>query len=175
MQQRLARLLLTLFIAFHVVAITLWVLPLNKSLTGFLHRWIGPYFSFTGLRQEWSLFAPDPLAADSYIDAHVVLQNGDLRIWDFPRLEGLDFKQRYSKARYRKFEGWLYRKNFAYAWPDTARYVARQFKASGVPPSTVTLVRHWARIPPIASAPDTSPSWRSTVLFVYQVSPEDLE
>ena len=172
---RLVRLLPTLFIVFHVVAITLWVLPINASLTGLLRKWIGPYFSLVGLHQEWSLFAPDPIAANSYIDAQVVLQNGDMRIWSFPRLQGLDFKERYTKARYRKFEGWLYRRRFAYAWPDAARYVARQFKTSTVPPRTVNLVRHWARIPPIASGRDTLPAWHSIVIFVYRIPPDELE
>jgi hypothetical protein len=165
----------TLFIAFHIVFIALWVLPFNASLTGLLRKWIGPYFSLTGLRQEWSLFAPNPISVNSYIDAQVVLQNGDLRIWTFPRLDGLKFTERYSKARYRKFVGWLYRKNFAYAWRDAARYAARQFKGSATPPRTVKLIRHWARIPPITSEDDVLPAWHSTVFFVYQIPPDDLK
>jgi hypothetical protein len=172
---RSGRLLLTLFIAFHLVSITLWVLPFNASLTGLLREWIGPYFSLMGLRQEWSLFSPNPIAANSYIDAQVVLQNGDLRIWTFPRLEGLKLTERYSKARYRKFAGWLYRRRFAYAWRDAARYVARQYNSSAMPPRTVKLIRHWAWIPPIDSEDDTPPAWHSTVFFVYQIPPDDLE
>jgi len=171
---RLVRPLLTLFIAFHVISIGLWALPINASLTGLLQKWIGPYFAIIGLRQEWSLFAPDPIAANSYVDAQVVLQNGDVRFWAFPRLAGLELQERYSKARYRKFEGWIYRKRFAYAWPDAARYVARQFKDSANPPRTVRLVRHWARIPAIASQ-DTAPAWQSTVFCIYQIQPDDLK
>ncbi len=169
-----ARLLATLFIAFHVASIALWVLPLNASLEGPLRKAVGPYFSLIGLRQEWSLFAPDPIAANSYVDAQVVFQNGDLAVWNFPRLEGLDFKERYSKARYRKYTGWLYRRNFAYAWPDAARYIARQFQDSATPPRTVKLVRHWAGIPSILDR-DTLPDWRSAVFYVYQIPPDDPE
>jgi hypothetical protein len=172
---RWGRLLLTLFIAFHLVSITLWVLPFNASLTGLLRKWVGPYFSLMGLRQEWSLFAPNPIAVNSYIDAQVVLQNGDLRIWTFPRLEGLKFTERYSKARYRKFVGWLYRRRFAYAWRDAARYVARQYNSSAMPPRTVKLIRHWAWIPPIDSEDGAPPEWHSTVFFVYQIPPDNLE
>jgi len=172
---RWARLLVTLFIAFHLASITLWVLPVNASLTGFLRKSIGPYFSLMGLRQEWSLFAPDPIASNSYVDAQVILENGDSRTWTFPQLEGLDFRERYSKARYRKFTGWLYRKNFEYAWPDTARYVASQFKGSSSAPRTVKLIRHWSRIPPITSGRDIPPAWHSIVFFVYQIPPGDLE
>lgn len=171
----LARLLLTLFIAFHIVSIALWALPINASLTRLVQKRLGPYFSLIGLRQEWSLFAPDPISANSYVDAQIVLQNGDVRTWTFPRLEGLGLKERYGKARYRKFVGWLYRKRYAYAWPDAARYVARQLKNSAVPPRTVKLVRHWARIPPIDSDDDTPPAWQSNVFFVYQILPGDLE
>jgi hypothetical protein len=173
--QRWGRALLTLFIAFHIVSIALWALPFNASLTSFLRKWIGPYFSLMGLRQEWSLFAPDPIAVNSYIDAQVVFQNGDLRNWTFPRMEGLTFTERYSKARYRKYVGWLYRKNFAYAWRDAAHYVERQFKGSATPPRTVKLIRHWAWIPPITFEPDTPPVWHSNVFFVYRIPPEDLE
>lgn len=171
---RLTRQLLSLLIAFHIVAITLWVLPL-RSVTGFVQRWVGPYFSLIGLRQEWQLFAPDPIASNSYVDAQVVLDNGDLRAWTFPRLEDLGFGERYSRARYRKYEGWLYRKNFAYAWPDAARYISRQFNDSTNPPRTIRLIRHWAKIPPIASASDSPPKWQSTVFFVYQIPPGGLE
>ncbi len=169
------RLLATLFIAFHVVAITLWVFPFNASLTRLLRKTIGPYFSLMGLTQEWTLFAPDPIAANSYVDAQVVLENGDVRTWNFPRLESLDFTGRYSKARYRKFTGWLYRENFAYAWPDTARYVASQFKDSVPPPRTVKLLRHWSRIPPINAAATSQAAWHSIVFYVYQVRPGGLE
>jgi hypothetical protein len=170
-----AHLLPTLFILFHVFFITLWAFPFNASLTGLLRKWIGHYFSLAGLRQEWSLFAPNPISVNSYIDAQVVLQNGALQTWTFPRIERLKFTERYSKARYRKFTGWLYRKNFAYAWPDAARYVARQFKGSAMPPRTVTLVRHWVSIPPITLQEDTLPAWHSFVFFVYQIPPGDLE
>ena len=50
---RTPRLVLTLFISFHIVFITLWVLPLNPSMTRVVRKWIGPYFSLVGLRQEW--------------------------------------------------------------------------------------------------------------------------
>jgi hypothetical protein len=175
---KLARLLPTLFIAFHVVAITLWVLPLNRTLTRAVRKCIGPYFSLMGLQQEWSLFAPDPLVVNSYVDAHVALQNGEVRIWTFPQLETLDFKERYSKARYRKYAGWLYRNDFSYAWPDAARYVARQFQSSASRPRSVDLVRHWARIPPLTSdrdERDTVPEWRSNIFFVYQIPPDELK
>lgn len=171
---RFGRLLATLFIAFHLIAIALWVFPFNASLTSLLRKVVGPYFSLMGLRQDWSLFAPDPMMANSYVDAQVILQNGDVRTWTFPRLEALDFKDRYSKARYRKFTGWLFRKSFSYAWPDTARYIARQFDGSAVPPRTVKLIRHWARIPPMDSELQTPASWHTTVFFVYQISPDGL-
>jgi hypothetical protein len=169
------RVLATLFIATHIAAITLWVFPFNASLTRVLRKTIGPYFSLMGLSQEWTLFAPDPIEANSYVDAQVVLENGDVRTWTFPRLETLDFRQRYSKARYRKFTGWLYRNAYAYAWPDTARYIARQFKDSAAPPRTVKLIRHWARIAPIALAPTAQPTWHSIVFFVYQVPRDGVE
>lgn len=169
------RLLPTLFIAFHTVLIALWVFPVNSSFTDFLRRCIGPYFSLVGLNQEWSLFAPDPIEANSYVDAQVVFENGDVRNWSFPRLETLQFKDRYRKARYRKFTGWLYRRNFRYAWKDAARYVAAQFKGAEAPPRTVKLIRHWARIPPMNSEGDEPPIWHRTVFFVYQIPPGGVE
>ena len=170
----LRSILINAFLAFHLVALTLWVLPVNASLTAFLHRSIGPYFSLIGLSQEWSLFAPDPISSNSYVDAQVVLGNGESRTWNFPHLETLGFRGRYSKARYRKFTGWLFREHYAYAWPDTARYIARQFQSSPDPPRTVTLVHRWVRIPPITAGHFIEPLWHSAVFFVYQVPPGDL-
>jgi hypothetical protein len=171
---KIARPAATLFIAFHIIAIAFWVFPLNASLTRLVRRSIGPYFTFIGLRQEWSLFAPEPIAANSYVDAEVTFANGDRRNWSFPRLETLGFRERYSKASYRKYTGWLYRPAYKYAWPDAARYVARQFRYSISPPATVQLVRHWAGIPAIGSAGETLPAWQNTVFFVYRVLPGDL-
>jgi len=172
---KLTRPLVTLFILFHLVFIAVWALPLSNSLTHLPRKFISPYFSWLGLHQEWALFAPNPIAANSYVNAQVTLENGDLRTWDFPQLEKLGFKERYSKARYRKYVGWLYRRGFNYAWPDAARYIARQFKDSAIRPRTVKLIRHWALIPPITLADDSQPIWRSTVFFVYQVQPGDLQ
>ncbi|HLK68172.1 MAG TPA: DUF5819 family protein [Bryobacteraceae bacterium] len=163
------------FIAFHAVAITLWVIPFNDTLTALVRRYVGPYFSLLGLHQEWSLFAPDPIATNSYVDAEVLLRNGEMRVWNLPKLEGLGFQERYSKARYRKFTNWLYRDSYSYAWPDAARYIARQFKSSPVRPLTVSLVRHWARIPAIDAGDDTPPEWHRSVFFVYQIPEVDLE
>jgi hypothetical protein len=127
-----------------------------------------------GLRQEWSLFAPDPMVANSYVDAQVTLESGELQSWSFPQLEGLGFAERYSKARYRKYTGWLYRKPYRYAWHDAARYVARQFKDAASPPLTVQLIRHWSTIPPPGSPTEDSPP-RTNVFYVYAVHPEDLQ
>ena len=166
------RRLTTLFIAFHLLAIALWVLPFRPPLP---QRWIGPYFSLMGLSQDWSLFAPDPISANSFVDAQVVLQSGEVRTWSFPRLDVLDLPQRYSKARYRKYTGWLYREQFAYAWPDAARYVARQFKDSAAPARSVSLARHWARTLPINAGHYVQPVWHTQIFFTYPVEPGDLQ
>jgi hypothetical protein len=193
MQGTTVRGVVTVFVAVHIVAITLWVIPVNDSLTRVVRKTVGPYFSLVGLQQEWSLFAPDPIAANSYVDAEVVLEDGEVRTWDFPRLESLDFKERYGKARYRKFAGWLYRRNYAYAWADAARYAARQFRGAGSAVRTVKLLRHWERIPPMTAASGLtddkkrssvplsrssvplSPTWHSIVFFVYDVPPDEIK
>jgi len=171
----LVRQAVTVFVAFHIVAIALWALPVDPALTGLVQTVLGPYFSLVGLRQEWSLFAPDPMISNSYVDAQVTLGNGESQNWSFPQLDGLGLAKRYSKARYRKYTGWLYRKPYRYAWHDAARYIARQFKDAASPPLTVRLIRHWAAIPPPGSASEGSPAWRSNVFYVYAVHPEDLQ
>ena len=165
----------TVFVAIHIVGIALWVFPVNASLTRIVRKGIGPYFSLVGLQQEWSLFAPDPITANSYVDGEVVLENGEVRTWSFPRLESMDFKERYGKARYRKFGGWLYRRNYAYAWADAARYAARQFRGADSPPRTVKLIRHWERMPSMSTGGRAAAvqTWHSIVFFVYQIPPDE--
>jgi hypothetical protein len=165
------RLVVSVWIVLNVAVILLWVFPFGTPLRQF----IAPYLSVTGLRQNWSLFAPDPMSTNSYVDAEVVMENGDVRVWGFPQLQSMGFQERYGKARYRKFTGWLYRDEYSYAWRDTARYIARQFKDSAVPPQSVHLLRHWSRIPPINARHEAESEWRNAVFFVYQIAPEDLQ
>ncbi len=131
------------FIIFHIFAVTTWLLPPCpfKQATFLL---VTPYMAGLGLWQTWSVFAPDPKTWTAYLTARVTLQNGEQREWEFPRLEKLDYVTRVFKDKYRKWANDCVNdtKN-SKVWPDTCKYIARQFTDKDNPPVSVSLIRHW--------------------------------
>ena len=92
---------ISVFILFHLIAITCWAVPWNVSAVRELKELIRPYMAWSGLYQSWDMFAPNPKSIDSYIKAVVFTKNRHIKVWTFPRMEELGFAERYQKERYR--------------------------------------------------------------------------
>lgn len=143
-----ARLLITAFLAFHIVAVLLWLTPAMTLNKAFL-RLTRNYISWVGLWQNWGMFAPEPSRLNIYISAEIVYRDGTLEEWSFPRMNKLDLFSRYYMERYRKFEEYAHLDSFDGLWPDIAVWVARQHNRNPAnPPVRVTLTRHWWIVPP---------------------------
>lgn len=162
------------FIAFHMIAIACWAIPINGSLITACRSALRPYFVWSGLFQSWDMFSPIPKRANVYMEAVIIREDGSTQLWTFPRMDLLSLTGRYFKERYRKYEETLDNDTFALLWPDAARHIARMERGNGSPPQSVMLVVRSSRIIPRSDGGYDRGPWNATVLYKYDVQPEDL-
>lgn len=174
---RITRTLISLFILFHLIVFTAWTVPVNFALLDVFRATVRPYLLWTGLFQAWNMFAPDPLRVNTYLGAQVRLANGEVKIWQEPRMDRLGIWDKYLKERYRKFMHEHVRMDDQAAlWPDAARHIARLYDTDkSNPPMSVNLVRYWSEVlPPGPNGEFRATPWSQYVFFKYDVAPEDL-
>ena len=98
----------------------------GKTLLTKLRDGLSRYATVLGLRQDWMMFAPNPMRENTFIDAEITYRSGRKSIWTFPQMQELGYAERYAKERYRKFANErLWVKDASSLWPDAARYIAR--------------------------------------------------
>ncbi len=137
------------FILFHIVVITSLSIPSDTQVGRTIGKQFARYAQRAGLFQSWDMFAPNPVSANTYVDAEITFRNGQKRLWTFPQMNELGYVERYFKERYRKFanERLQLATNSALL-PDAARYIARLNADASNPPQSVKIVYHWSVIPP---------------------------
>ena len=182
---RVQRILINLFLIFHILAIACWCLPLDFPPLAACKDLIHPYFVWAGLFQSWDTFAPVPWRSNSYVEARLIYRDGSEKIWAFPRMEQLSPFERYRKERYRKFGEILQLDSFDAIWPDVARRVARLNSTPSHPVKTVFLLQKWSLIVPRAEGadspqpntlePGTPEPQEQHILYGYGVRSEDLQ
>lgn len=135
------------------------------------------YYAFMGLEQAWNVFAPEPRSYNPHLTAIVTYQDGTSKLWNYPRMERLDFFTKIPKERYRKFfddnAAWL----IPAVWPDIARYAARiSYERKDNPPKFVTLTRFSSTILPMEAGlkKPNLPQSETKVLGVYLITDKDL-
>jgi hypothetical protein len=165
------RLLVNMFLLWHLFALGIWLLP-NSALRRSFVEIVFPYLSFTGLVQNWSMFAPNPSDVDVYVEARVKSANGQVRSWTFPRMIGMGYLERYRRERFRKLIELGHLDAASAVWPSLARYAARVNNTEPHnPPVSVELVRHFRFIPPpgVLFGP-----YRTYTFFTAPVGPGEL-
>jgi len=173
--QKIKHIAISVFLLFHIVAITCWCIPLESPLIDNLRGLVRPYMLWSGLFQGWDMFAPSPRNINSYLEAVVIFKNGRTQTWKFPRMEKLGFAEHGYKERYRKFAENVQNDANSALWPDVARRIARMHNSPSEPPAIVLLIRYWSEIkPPAGSAPYHPEPWRANIFFEYNVKPQDL-
>lgn len=140
------------------------------------------YILFLGIDQDWRVFAPKPRDTNLHLVAVVTRQDGTLELWEYPRMERMNFVDRLYRERFRKYAhdnvAWGGFESFL---PDLALYIARLNNNPGNPPVRVSLVRYSAPIPvPTAGVnhdfPEALPPQSDTeTITTYAVKPGDLE
>jgi hypothetical protein len=117
------------------------------------------------------MFSPQPKFVNTYLEAIVLYNDGNTRIFRFPRMEQLSLTQRYSKERYRKFSETLIQDANSPLWPDVAKRIARLNNTGPAPLKMVMLVKYWSPINPR----NPNPTWDEDIFYTYSVQPGDLQ
>jgi hypothetical protein len=173
--QRVKRIAISAFLLFHIVAIFCWCMPSNSLLIAEVNAAVSPYLLWSGLFQNWNMFAPEPLKLNCSVEAQITFRDGRTRTWRFPLMQDLGLAERYQKERYRKFTEYVRADSNSAMWPDAARFVARLNNDPSNPPGAVLLVRYWSEIGPPQADGSYHPGPRQqNVFFAYFVRPEDL-
>lgn len=171
----ITRIAINIFIAFHILAIAVWCIPLNAPALPQLRNFIRPYFLWSGLFQSWDMFSPRPWAINSYVEATVIYKDGSRKTWAFPRMEQLSITQRFLQERTRKFTEALQRDENDVLWADVARRIARLNSTASNPVKTVILIQKWSPIVPSTDGAYHPQPWDQHILYGYGVKPEDLK
>lgn len=161
---------ISIFILFHLIAITCWAFPWNIPVVSTAKRIVLPYLRWSGLFQSWDMFAPNPEAVNSYIKAVVITHDHHMRVWTFPRMEELSLWERYRKERYRKFTDVLPGQENEAVWPDVANHIARAFARQGDSPDKVLLIQFRSNIKPGTDHAAPQPN----VFYEEYIEPGDL-
>ena len=139
---------ISIFILFHLIAITCMAIPSNFLVVRDIRELVRPYMLWTGLFQSWDMFSPNPKSVNSYVKAVIITEDHHMHVWTFPRMEELSFAERYRTERYRKFAEVLPDQQNALLWPDVANHLARMFTSGTDAPDKVVLVQFQSDIKP---------------------------
>jgi hypothetical protein len=154
------RVLISAFVAVTVSALVVWNLPDSKLKREGM-RLARPYLTATGLDQNWSVFAPNPVRDSFFLSARVTYADGTRGAWTPPG--GSAAIGTYWDFRWGKWAEWTLLQSNSDLCPGTATYIANREADAGREPVQVDLV---ARRRP-NERPGAEPShgaWQETVI-----------
>jgi hypothetical protein len=169
------RIAISIFLVFHILAITCWCFPIEIPGVLAARRLVRPYFLWSGLFQSWDMFAPTPKSGNTYVEAQIHYKDGSEKVWTLPRMQSLGLTDKFIKERYRKFEDSLVEDANDAILPDAARHIARSQSAPGNPVKLVVLIYNWSSFAPDSNGSFVSQPWDQHVLLGYGVRSEDLK
>lgn len=99
--------------------------PLGKLFTEFTP--IARYQAFAMIYQPWSMFAPNPMNSNAFLQAEVLFKDGSKRAWEFPRQNLMTGLRRVLVGdRYRLYaQESLKPGEVELMWQDASKFVAR--------------------------------------------------
>ena len=124
-----------------------WISP-EGPLKAAILPYISPIVAATGIGQSWSVFSPDVREANYHETALITYKDGLLKLYEFPRMQKLDYLKRFRDEKFRKLffdcMPWPEYKQFL---PDFAQYVADCNESPSNPPQMISLIHHNCRTP----------------------------
>jgi hypothetical protein len=156
-------------VVLHIVAITIWCLPIppqsimNGSRDPVGTEWllvanqdhlktlppVKAYLFATGAWQYWDMFSPNPTQTDYYASAEVEYKDGTRKPFYYPRVADYPIAAKYTKERYRKFFERVRLADNKWLWPYFAQRIALlSVQNPENPPVRVRLTSHWKSISP---------------------------
>ena len=172
--ERVKRIAINLFIAFHLATIACWCVPIDSPLIPLCKNLVRPYVLWMGLFQSWDTFAPIPKGVNMYIEARLLFADHSEKTWAYPRIERLSLERRLCGERYRKFADNLQRDELDGLLVDAARHIARFNSSPGHPVKTVILIQKSSFIVFRTDGNYVPEPWETHILLGYGVRPEDL-
>ena len=181
------------FVAFHLVAITVYALPNppqelmdgkrpaygTEPILVWNKNYLKSFQPFTcclyvtGFWQYWDMFSPDPSSTDLWLDAEVKYKDGSVKHYQYPRMYLLPIPMKFLEERFRKFYERVNSDDYSQLWPLVAQRIAHEMDNPSNPPTEVRLVRHWMTIMPPGTAQPTD--YNHYEFYVYAVDPKRLE
>jgi hypothetical protein len=169
--------IISIFLLCYIYAIGLSLLPVSPVRNALFDP-IRPLLLYSGLWENFIVFAPNPPMTNVDLTAKIQRRNGETIIWQYPRMDKLSILDRIEKERYRKFgsDHLNYDAEVMFR-PDLARFVARLYRDDDNPPQTITLQRHWADIPapPDGIGKPLPEHNHQADIFTYTVRPDDMQ
>ncbi len=134
------------FIGFTLFVIFAWSFP--TPIRDPATRWFSGYMRWSGLWQNWRMFAPNPVSQDRYLMARITFKDGSKTWWRMQRQSRQSQWDRMFGMRARKWASWVRDDKYKLAWPSTARWIARKhYTNPRNPPVKVEMVRSWKQLP----------------------------
>jgi len=170
-----ARLGVTLFVCWHLLAIFIWTMPQLKVMYPVMGQWVRAYMTTTGFNQGWTMFAPNPYATDVFVECHIHYSDGTTRSWRYTYMPDLDYWTRYQKERWRKYVEVANLDQYKFLWPTMGRYAARVNNIyPNNPPTMVDMLTHKHTVPPPDGDGTKSP-WQTFQFTSVPITVEDLK
>jgi hypothetical protein len=157
---RVGRLAISGFVAATVGAMVVWNLPDSKLKQEGM-RFAQPYVTATGLDQNWSVFAPNPVRDSFYLSARIRYADGTRGTWAPP--SGSSAVGTYWDFRWGKWAEWTLLQSNTDLCPGTATYIANREADAGREPVQVDLIARRRQ----NERPGAEPShgaWQETVI-----------
>lgn len=125
---RITKAVVSFFIFFHILVMVTSGLPDRSAIGKNLLKELQWYQIFFGLDQTWSMFAPNPTAVNSYLDAVITFKDGSTERWTFPRSSQMDDWDRFTGGeRFRKYQQENLRSlEKTEMWFDLGRFLERE-------------------------------------------------
>lgn len=151
---RLKRWVISAFLLLHLGALAVWNMP-NCPLRYRLLPRLAYYMLPTGLWQNWTMFAPNPMRHGLKLQALAVDKNGIMYEYAFPKLTDFSVWEGITKVRFSKYPAYLISDDYAAHREMTARHVVRHLDLPReVFPVDVELQYLVKESPPPGSVPD---------------------
>lgn len=153
-KNRVVRWCIGAFVLLHLYIMAFWGLP-GSGFRGYMIDPVREYVLKSGLWHSWDMFSPDPISVVYRVHAQIHYGNGEMDLWEVPRMEKLGYMERYQKERYRKWRERIRIDAYAATWDDISRYIARLHNNPTNPPKQIVLVREWDSVAPPKFKPGT--------------------
>lgn len=140
------RVVISLAIMIVLVAVLVTNLPANSSLRQSLAPRTQPILNAIGLDQNWGVFAPDPRRQVLDLRATINFPDGSSETWRFPVRD--DLVGSYSDYRWQKLMENVINDNGGPLAVGAAIWIAREQRSRPERPTSVTLTKRVAELPP---------------------------